>query len=144
MKGRELLTNKKSESIMKNDYFLSLEGKLHGYHTRLKELHFSAPSYELHKIIDEFDEALLTFDDEIMEDAQSLFEIIEPGQINPVLPEEKEIESLLQAIRGILADMKGKLKGNMYTGILNEVDDFWHTINKTIYLVQVAKKNIKE
>jgi hypothetical protein len=129
---------------MKNDYILSLEGKLHGYHTRLKELHFSAPNYSLHKIIDDFDEALLAFDDEIMEDAQSLFGIIEVGQINPVLPEETEIESLLQSIRGTLADIKGKLKGNLYTGIINEIDDFWHTVNKTIYLVQIAKKNLKE
>lgn len=128
---------------MKNDYILNLEGKLHGYHTRLKELHFSAKSYSLHKIIDDFDSALLEFDDEIMEDAQSLFGIIEVGEIKPVLPEETEIEELLQAIRGTLADAKTKLKGNLYTGIHNEIDDFWHTVNKTIYLVQIAKKNLK-
>ena len=127
---------------MKNDYILGLEGKFHGYHTRLKELHFSAPTYSLHKIIDDFDEELLKFDDEIMEDAQVLFETIQPGEIKPVLPEETEIEALLQAIRGTLADMKTKLKGNLYTGILNVVDDFWHTVNKTIYLVQIAKKSI--
>lgn len=127
---------------MKNDYILGLEGKIHGYHTRLKELHFSAPTYSLHKIIDDFDEDLLKFDDEIMEDAQVLFETIQPGEIKPVLPEETEIEELLQAIRGTLADMKTKLKGNLYTGILNVVDDFWHTVNKTIYLVQIAKKSI--
>ena len=129
---------------MKNDYILSLEGKLHGYHTRLKELHFSAKSYDLHKIIDDFDSELLEFDDEFMEDAQSLFGVIEVGEINPVLPEENEIEALLQAIRGTLADAKTKLKGNLYTGIINIIDDFWHTVNKTIYLVQLAKKTIKE
>lgn len=128
---------------MKNDYILNLEGKFHGYHTRLKELHFSAKSYSLHKIIDDFDSQLLEFDDEIMEDAQSLFGMIEVGEIKPVLPVETEIEELLQAIRGTLADAKTKLKGNLYTGILNEIDDFWHTVNKTIYLVQIAKKNIK-
>ena len=128
---------------MKNDYILTLEGKLHGYHTRLKELHFSAKSYSLHKIIDDFDSALLEFDDEVMEDAQSLFGTIEVGEIKPILPEETEIEELLQAIRGALADAKTKLKGNLYTGIHNEIDDFWHTVNKTIYLVQIAKKNIK-
>lgn len=129
---------------MKNDYILILEGKLHGYHTRLKELHFSAASYDLHKIIDDFDSELLEFDDEIMEDAQSLFGIIEVGEIKPVLPEETEIEELLQAIRGTLADTKTKLKGNLYTGIISEIDNFWHVVNKTIYLVQIAKKNIKK
>ena len=128
---------------MKNDYILILEGKLHGYHTRLKELHFSAASYDLHKIIDDFDSELLEFDDEIMEDAQSLFGTIEVGEIKPVLPEETEIEELLQAIRGALADAKVKMKGNLYTGIISEIDNFWHVVNKTIYLVQIAKKNIK-
>jgi DNA-binding ferritin-like protein len=127
---------------MKNDYILGLEGKLHGYHTRLKELHFSAPNYSLHKIIDEFDSELLEFDDEIMEDAQSIFEVINVGEIKPVLPKETEIEDLLQAIRGTLAEAKEKLKGKLYTGIINVIDDFWHTVNKTIYLVQIAKKNL--
>lgn len=130
--------------MMKNDYILSLEGKFHGYHTRLKELHFSAASYDIHKIIDEFDGDFLEFDDNFMEDAQSLFGTIEVGQIKPVLPEELEIEELLQAIRGTLADAKSKLKGNLYTGIHNLIDDFWHTINKTIYLVQIAKKAISK
>ena len=76
---------------MKNEYLLTIEGRLHGYHTRLKELHYSAPSYSLHKIIDEFDSELQEFDDTIMEDAQSVFGFIEPGMINPVLPEETEI-----------------------------------------------------
>jgi hypothetical protein len=127
---------------MKNDYLVNLENKLHGYHTRLKELHYSAPSYSIHEIIDKFDEELLEFDDSIMEDAQSIFGQIEPGDLDPILPRETEIEALLGAIRADLADMKDKLSEKLYTGIINEVDDFWHTVNQTIYLIQIAKKNI--
>ena len=127
---------------MKNDYLVNLENKLHGYHNRLKELHYSAPSYSIHEIIDKFDEELLEFDDSIMEDAQSIFGQIEPGDLNPILPRETEIEALLGAIRADLADMKDKLSEKLYTGIINEVDDFWHTVNQTIYLIQIAKKNI--
>lgn len=127
---------------MKNDYLVNLENKLHGYHTRLKELHYSAPSYSIHEIIDKFDEELLEFDDSIMEDAQSIFGQIEPGDLNPILPRETEMEALLGAIRADLADMKDKLSEKLYTGIINEVDDFWHTVNQTIYLIQIAKKNI--
>ena len=127
---------------MKNDYLANLENKLHGYHTRLKELHYSAPSYSIHEIIDKFDEELLEFDDSIMEDAQSIFGQIEPGDLDPILPRETEIEALLGAIRADLADMKDKLSEKLYTGIINEVDDFWHTVNQTIYLIQIAKKNI--
>ena len=39
---------------MTNRYIEELENKLHGYHTRLKELHFGAPSVSVHKIIDDF------------------------------------------------------------------------------------------
>lgn len=127
---------------MKNDYLVNLENKLHGYHTRLKELHYSAPSYSIHEIIDKFDEELLEFDDSIMEDAQSIFGQIEPGDLSPILPKEIEMEALLGAIRADLADMKDKLSEKLYTGIINEVDDFWHTVNQTIYLIQIAKKNI--
>ena len=124
---------------MKNEYLLSIENRLHGYHTRLKELHYSAPSYSIHKIIDEFDEDLLEFDDTIMEDAQSIFGNIQPGMIQPILPEEMEIEALLRGIRGMLAEMKDNLQEKLYTGIINTVEDFWATINKTIYLIRIAK-----
>lgn len=127
---------------MKNDYLVNLENKLHGYHTRLKELHYSAPSNSIHEIIDKFDEELLEFEDSIMEDAQCIFGQIEPGDLDPILPRETEIEALLGAIRADLADMKDKLSEKLYTGIINEVDDFWHTVNKTIYLIHIAKKNI--
>lgn len=125
---------------MKNEYLLSIEGRLHGYHTRLKELHFSAPSYSIHKIIDEFDSELQEFDDKIMEDAQSIFGLIQPGMINPVLPEETEIEALLRGIRAMLAEMKDQLQEKLYTGIINTVDDFWSELNKTIYLIMIAKR----
>lgn len=127
---------------MKNEYLLSIEGRLHGYHTRLKELHFSAPSYSIHKIIDEFDSELQEFDDKIMEDAQSIFGLIQPGMINPVLPEETEIEALLRGIRAMLAEMKDQLQEKLYTGIINTVDDFWSELNKTIYLIMIAKQSI--
>lgn len=126
---------------MKNEYLLSIEARLHGYHTRLKELHFSAPTYSLHKIIDDFDEELQEFDDTIMEDSQSIFGVIQPGMIQPVLPEETEIEDVLRGIRGMLAEMKDNLQEKLYTGIINTVDEFWATINKTIYLVRIAKGN---
>lgn len=76
-----------------------------------------------------------------MEDAQSIFGVIQPGMIQPVLPEETEIEDVLRGIRGMLAEMKDNLQEKLYTGIINTVDDFWATVNKNIYLVRIAKGN---
>lgn len=52
---------------MTNKFILELENQFHGYHTRLKELHYSASSLSLHKLIDEFDGEFCSFDDAVME-----------------------------------------------------------------------------
>lgn len=126
---------------MRNEFIMSLENRLHGYHTRLKELHFSAPSMAEHKLIDDFDEDLLKFDDEVMEDAQAIFGRIGVGMIQPILPKAKNFEDLLIEIRADLVKIKDTLTEKMYTGIINVVDDFFHTVNKTIYLNNIINKN---
>ena len=125
---------------MKNEFIMSLENRLHGYHTRLKELHFSASSMSEHKLIDEFDEELLKFDDEVMEDAQAIFGRIGVGMIQPVLPKSITFGDLLNEIRADLVKIKNTLTEKMYTGIINVVDDFFHTVNKNIYLNNIINK----
>lgn len=125
---------------MKNEFIMSLENRLHGYHTRLKELHFSASSIAEHKLIDEFDEELLKFDDEVMEDAQAIFGRISVGMIQPVLPKSTSFSDLLNEIRADLVKTKDTLTEKMYTGIINVVDDFFHTVNKNIYLNNIINK----
>ena len=121
----------------------SLEGKLQGYHTRLKELHFSASSYDLHKLTDEFDEALLEFDDKLMENLQPLPDLgfIKVGEIHPELPDDVEFENLLVSIRGLLADFKRQTEEVMFSGANSIVDEFFATVNKYIYLVKIVKQN---
>lgn len=125
---------------MENKNILDLEARLHGYHTRLKELHFSAPNISLHKIIDDFDSELSELDDNIMEDAQAVFGVVRPGEIHPVLPGATDMEDLLIEIRG---DMAGVLEWmgdkTMWTGVVDCIQSFWHTLNKTLYLVRIAK-----
>lgn len=125
---------------MTNDFILGLENKLHGIHTRLKELHFSAPSYTIHELIDDFDGELLEFDDAVMENAQAIWGFIKPGTIQPVLPEATEISELLTDIRGLLVGIKKEAAdGMMWSGIINRVDDFFEVVNKYIYLIKIAK-----
>lgn len=125
---------------MKNDFIRNLENRFHGYHTRLKELHFSALTMAEHKLIDEFDEEFLEFDDEVMEDAQAIFGRIEVGMIQPVLPKSTNFKDLLIEIRADLVKTKDTLTEKMYTGIINVVDDFFHTVNKNIYLIDIINK----
>lgn len=125
---------------MRNEFILNLENQFHGIHTRLKELHYSASTMSIHKLVDEFDEEFQEFDDAIMENAQALWGFIKPGSLNPILPKALEFEELLTDIRGILVSVKKEANDDlMWTGIINRVDDFFETINKYIYLIQICK-----
>ena len=128
---------------MENKFILDLENKFHGIHTRLKELHFSAPSMSIHKLIDDFDEEFLDFDDAIMENAQALWGFIKPGDLNPKLPEAITFQELLTEIKGALVMIKREAADNeiFWSGILNRVDDFMEVVNKYIYLSIIAFRN---
>lgn len=125
---------------MTNEFIINLENQLRGMSTRLKELHFSASSITIHKLIDEFDSEFLSFEDEIMENAQALWGTIKPGDLEPIFPESMEFPELLEEIRGILAGIKKESENNMmWTGIINVVDGFWATVNKYVYLISLEK-----
>ncbi len=127
--------------MMGKESMLALENKLHGFHTRTKELHFSASSYSLHKVIDDFDQDLCKFEDEIMENMQAIFEFIQPGDLNPELPAAMDFMTLLEDLRGVLVGVKKEAADNMmYTGIVNIIDDFFATVNKYVYLTKIIDK----
>lgn len=120
---------------------LNFENRIQGYRTRVKELHFAANRHSIHKIFDEFGEELAKFEDEIMEDAQAIHGQYSPGEINPVLPKSLSEESILREIRADLINMKDFFESQpMYTGCLNVLEDFFHTVNKNIYLVRLGKE----
>lgn len=125
---------------MKNTFILNLENKFHGIHTRLKELHFSAPTLSLHKLIDDFDSEFQEFDDAVMENSQALWGFIQPGDLNPVLPESMEFLEILSEIKGLLVMIKKESKDNemLWAGIINRVDDFIESVNKYIYLTYIC------
>lgn len=125
---------------MKNTFILDLENKFHGIHTRLKELHFSAPTLSLHKLIDDFDSEFQEFDDAVMENSQALWGFIQPGDLNPVLPESMEFLEILSEVKGLLVMIKKESKDNemLWAGIINRVDDFIESVNKYIYLTHIC------
>lgn len=125
---------------MNNKFILNLENQFYGIHTRLKELHFSAPTMSIHKLIDDFDGEFQDFDDALMENAQALWGFIQPGTLSPILPEALEFENLLVDIRGLLTGIKREAGDDlMWSGIINRTDDFFETVNKYIYLIKICK-----
>ena len=98
--------------------------RLEGYQTRWKELHWSAPSISYHKLCDEIRGILSDYEDSVAEDAQGMYDRIKVGEINPVLPKSTTAIGLLSEIRADIANMKLEWGSPMYTGLINETDDF--------------------
>lgn len=120
----------------------SFENRLQGYRTRTKELHFAAKRHSIHIILDDFDKSLADFEDAVMEDAQAIHGQFTPGEIQPILPKSLDPISLLKEIRVDLVNMKDFFESqSMYTGCLNELEDFFHTVNKTIYLLRLSTQD---
>lgn len=121
---------------------LNFENRIQGYRTRAKELHFAANRHSIHTIMDDFGDDLADFEDSVMEDAQAIHGQYSPGEIQPVLPKSLDSESLLKEIRADLVDMKEFFESQtMYTGCLNELEDFFHKVNNTIYLLKLSTKD---
>ena len=129
--------------MISKDYMVSLDSKILGIHARLKELHYSAPNMDIHKLTDEFIGELLEFEDKVMENLQPMPGIgfVSVGDLHPEVPEEANFMDVLTSVRGMVADLK-KQAGDavMYSGIVSIVDDFFATINKYIYLVKIVEK----
>ena len=130
---------------MTNTFMIQIENEMQGIGTRLKELHYSAPSYSIHKLIDDFYNSFSNFEDALMENSQALWGFIQPGDLNPKLPEAMEFETLLEDIRTMLISIKKEADDNMFwSGIVNLVDDFFTEVNKYIYLIEIAKHQAKK
>ncbi len=121
---------------MENTLILDTLNKLMGYHIRTREFHWEAvPNHGLHTQIEDFDSDLYEFIDEIAEDAQCMFGKIAPGEITPELPESANFKDMLRDVRVLLATLKDQMQEKCWTGIVNCIDDFWHVVNKNIYLL---------
>ena len=129
--------------MISKDYMVGLDSKILGIHARLKELHYSAPNMDIHKLTDEFIGELLEFEDKVMENLQPMPGIgfVGVGELRPEVPEGSTFMDVLVAVRGMIADLK-KQAGDavMYSGIVSIVDDFFATVNKYIYLVKIVEK----
>ena len=123
---------------MDKKYFINVINKLEGYKTRLKELHWSSPSRSFHVIIDEFSEEIANFEDAFVENSITLVGFVYAGDLNPILPKEMDFETNLGAIRGLLSSIKDECTDQMWSGVINLVDDFWSVVGKYIYLAKIT------
>ena len=67
--------------------------------------------------------------------------VVADSPYSPELPKSLDIENLLIEIRSTLAEFLDDLGDvTMWTGIKSECENFFHQVNKTIYLIKIAKR----
>lgn len=126
---------------MENSFIIQIENELQGFKTRIKELHYSASSMALHKLIDEFDKDFHEFDDALMEGSQAIWGTIKPGTLEPDLPESMDFLDLLSEIRSLLARIKNEAGESLiWTGLVSTTDSFFEKIGKYIYLAKICER----
>lgn len=121
---------------MRNESVIRLAGQLAGFRVRLKELHFGTPSGYIHRVLDDYTNELLEYEDSVMEDAQGVFGEFRPGQIIPELPRATVPVELLKEIREALSELLSGATGPAWTGIRSVTEAFWHETSKTTYLLR--------
>lgn len=117
---------------------LNFINRLEGYRSIMKFLHWAAPRRSRHEVLDDAFSDLGDFEDEFAEDAQAIYGQVSPDDCNPIPAKSKDDIGLMKEIRADLANMKLYLDKPMYTGLVNEVEDYFHKVNKTIYLLNLS------
>ena len=123
------MSNLKSKAL---DMLCTIEG----YHQRLKEIHWSTTNNAEHKLVDEIDEEVLSYEDKIAEAAMGCINArFEIGSLKTLLPEAKNTASLLsEMLNDVLAFRKVIEQSNKCVGIVNIIDDFITDINSWNYM----------
>lgn len=131
---------------MKNNYVIEIASKLETAKTRVKEIHWSSPSFNIHKITDDVADWIGEVEDSLIENMMAVTnDYIFPGELKCIPWESKELESFLTDFRGFLISIKREFEeGLMYSGIVNILDDAIQTVNMYIYQVRIAKHKAKD
>jgi Sec7-like guanine-nucleotide exchange factor len=117
--------------------FISL---LEGWKTRCKNLHWSAPSKDIHEYLDEFHDILSSFQDSIAENYMGIEGTIEPNTVVGTLCEATNANDFINQVKDKTLDFYGSLPIELtYKGIVSESENFIYNINKYIYLFSLCR-----
>lgn len=117
--------------------FISL---LEGWKTRCKNLHWSAPSKDIHEYLDEFHDILSSFQDSIAENYMGIEGKIEPNAIIGTMCEVTNATDFINQVKDKTLDFYGSLPIELtYKGIVSESENFIYNINKYIYLFSLCR-----
>lgn len=130
-------------SISDNEMMLSFARRLEGYKTKIKELHWAAPSHSVHIVLDDFFASLGDFEDKIIEVAQGFLGQIRLGTLIPITCDTNNDIECLIAIQKDITYIRSLIKDrDEYIGIVNGIEDFHETLGQSLYLLRICYRSL--
>lgn len=115
--------------------------RLEGWKTRCKNLHWSAPRKNIHVYLDEFLEALSSYQDSLAEEYQGMKGKLRPTEIDGAPCKCQDAMSFIEEVRSCtLAFYGGLPKDDEWAGVRSECEGFLHLCNKYKYLFGLCFK----
>lgn len=112
-----------------------LLNKINGYKTRIKELHWYAPTMSSHELCDKVADSLSAFEDSIAEEMQTIAgQTVKPGEITCELPKAVTLKEFLAELLKDVYEYYNTLSDPKYVGTKSVVESFIHDVNVFDYL----------
>lgn len=122
------------------NYFITYLNLLEGYKTRVKNLHWSANGFNIHKNLDELLDIISEFQDSVAEESMGIYGQMKVSDITGTLCSIYDPIRLIKDIKAKTERFYKGLNDNIsYIGIRSETETFVHNLNKYIYLFSLCK-----
>lgn len=109
--------------------------ELYGSYLKIKEIHWNTYSKSLHLLLDEINEDLLEYIDDISENIMGLEDArFGYGVLDPNIPNTTDPKSILKVLSAKSSQLRYELSSSRYAGLTNILDDFAQTMNRYLYL----------
>lgn len=114
---------------------LTFVNELYGSYLKLKEIHWNTYSKSIHLLIDEINDDILDYIDDITENIMGLEDTrFGYNVIDPNIPNTADHKAILKVLSAKAENLKSWMTAGRYAGIVNILDDFAQTMNRYIYL----------
>jgi hypothetical protein len=129
---------------MENEFIVKTLGQFQGYRTRLKEMHWSSPSMDIHTLTDEMTNVLEGFEDSLAEISIALWGEIKPGDLIVKSSNDYDFRDILKAIHGKAIEIKRCCEegGLLWSGIGGITDTFIADVEAIIFKTNLSYKTV--
>jgi DNA-binding ferritin-like protein len=125
-----------------NRVFLDYIGKLEGFKTKCKNLHWAAPKKNIHTYLDDFLGIVSDYQDTVAEGYMGILGKMGPNDVEAVPAAASDAVSFIDEVLDAATDFYESIPSDtVYKGLSSETETFIQEINKYKYLFSLCDNN---